>query len=237
MGNSDPFVVENGGLIVIPPRYFLLGNESRRSRTLRLGQPYQDTVQALRTIARQTGVRVRGFHQMSTLEVAQRTGLTLEKSRLAQKRQSGEPFIFQNATPSRIVRFTRLAHKLGYSLQRGGRFWHISGGCDKGLAVNTLIGFYRASSETDIRTIGLGDSGNDLPMLQVVDRPILMPKPDGSFDDEVTAALPHILRSKEPGPAGWGRAVLAAIRGRKTTRSSPKQRNAPRSEAEPLCAS
>jgi len=70
---------------------------------------------------------------------------------------------------------------------------------------------YRASGETRVRTIGLGDSGNDLPMLRVVDRPILMPKPDGSFDDEVTAALPHIRRFTEPGPVGWGRAVLAAL--------------------------
>ena len=67
---------------------------------------------------------------------------------------------------------------------RGGRFWHFSGGCDKGLALSVLIGFYRVAWQARIITVALGDGGNDLSMLRLVDRPILMPKPDGHFAEE-----------------------------------------------------
>lgn len=235
IGNSDPFVVENGGLIVIPPGYFPLANSSRRvgAHVLMLGQPYQETVRALRSIARRAGVGVRGFHQMTAEEVSRMTGLSLPASRRARQRESGEPFVFRNATSAKIQAFTRLAHKLGYILQRGGRFWHLSGRCDKGLAVSTLISFYRASGISPIRTIGLGDSCNDLLMLQAVDHPILIPNPDGSFDHDVTEAMPDILRAKEPGPAGWGGAVLEALRTHRSRRPDAKPKKVSRKVADP----
>jgi mannosyl-3-phosphoglycerate phosphatase len=235
IGNSDPFIVENGGLIVIPPGYFPLANSSRRAgaHVLMLGQPYQETVRALRTIAQQTRVRVRGFHQMSAEEVSRMTGLSLPAARRARQRESGEPFVFQNATPAKIRAFTRLAHKLGYILQCGGRFWHMSGGCDKGRAAIILMSFFRASEAATIRTIGLGDSGNDLPMLQAVDCPILVPNPVGSFDHDVTEAMPHILRAKQPGPAGWGGAVLEALRAHRSRRPNRKPKKVPRKVADP----
>ena len=63
------------------------------------------------------------------------------------------------------------------------------------------------------RTVGLGDAANDRPMLEAVDRPILMPRRDGSFDRELTAALPGAERAPGPGPAGWAAAILAVLSG------------------------
>jgi mannosyl-3-phosphoglycerate phosphatase family protein len=226
LGNDDPFVVENGGLIVIPRGYFPVTKSLplAGSCILVLGQTYQETVQALRTVARRAGVGVRGFHQMSAEEIAQATGLSLKEARLARKRESGEPFVFQKVSASQIRTFSQLAHSLGYSLQRGGRFWHISSGCDKGLAISTLMAFYRACWGVRLRTVGLGDSGNDLAMLQVVDHAILMPKSNGSFDREVAKALPTIRRARQPGPAGWAHAVLAALRDHPATKRGPKSK-------------
>lgn len=223
VGNSDPFIAENGGVLVIPPDHSKPGVSGNASRTttMVLGRPYEQTVRDLRTIARQSGLTVRGFHQMSDEEVARQTRLSLKDARQARKRECGEPFVFQDATASQIRTFTRLAHQQGYSLQRGGRFWHISAGCDKGLGMSILIGFYRAAWGADIRTIGLGDSGNDLPMLRLVDRPILMPKPDGSFDLEVTAVMPDIPRAPGPGSHAWGTVVLQAVRNAHPNGSRP----------------
>ena len=213
IGNSDPFIVENGGVVVIPrihsPR--LTSSPKTRERVLTLGRPYAEVVSALQKVAQKAGVEVRGFQQMDDEEIAERTGLSLKEAHRARQRETGEPFLLMKARPKEIRALSRLAHELGYTIQRGGRFWHISANCDKGLALSTVISFYRAGWRTAIRTIALGNSANDLPMLQVVDRPILMPLPDGSFDREITAALPRVLCYPEPGPKGWAKAVFEAI--------------------------
>jgi len=225
IGNAHPFVVENGGAIVIPAGYFgrLTGStRNAKTSTLTLGRPYDESVRDLRTIARRAGVQVRGFHQMSPAEVARATGLSPNQARLARQRETGEPFVFRNTSPAKIRTFCRLAHNGGYSVQRGGRFWHFSAGCDKGLALSVLVDFYRLAWGSRIRTIALGDSGNDLPMLQLVDQPILMPRPDGSFDADVTSKIPGIRQAKKPGAEGWSLALLQALRGHQRCRLRPR---------------
>ena len=55
-------------------------------------------------------------------------------------------------------------------------------------------------------TIGIGDSLNDLPMLQVVDRPVLVQKPGGAYDPDIE--IPGLIRPPGIGPVGWNNAVL-----------------------------
>ena len=59
---------------------------------------------------------------------------------------------------------------------------------------------------TPLQLIGIGDSLNDLPMLQVVDRPVLVQKPGGGYDPDIE--LPGLIRAPGIGPAGWNHAVL-----------------------------
>ena len=213
IGNSDPFIVENGGVVVVPPIHSprLASPARTRERVLMLGRPYAEVVSALHVVAEKAGVEVRGFQQMDDQEIAERTGLSLKEANRARQRETGEPFLPVKARPKEIRALSRLAHEMGYTIQRGGRFWHISANCDKGLALSTVISFYRTAWRTAIRTIALGNSANDLPMLQVVDRAILMPLPDGSFDREITMALPRVICFPEQGPEGWAKAVRDAI--------------------------
>jgi len=215
IGNTHPFVVENGGALVIPAGYFpAVAPPAHRAKTytLMLGRPYDELVRELRAIARQTGVEVRGFHQMTAEDVARSTGLTEREARMAQRRETGEPFVFHSASPAKIRRFQQVARERGYSVLKGGRFWHFSGDHDKAVALSALIGFYRLAWKVPIRTIALGDSDNDLLMLQLVDQPILMPRPDGSFAKEVVAQVPDVWRAKAPGSTGWNLALLRALR-------------------------
>jgi len=234
IGNSDPFIVENGGVVVIPPIHSprLTSTSRKRERVLALGRPYAEVVSALQIVARQAGVDVRGFQQMDDEEIAERTGLSLKEAHRARQRETGEPFLLMNARPKEIRALSRLAHEIGYTIQRGGRFWHISANCDKGLALSTVISFYRAAWRTPLRTVALGNSGNDLPMLQVVDRPILMPLPDGRFDREITMVLPRVICFPEQGPEGWAKAVLEAIASNVRSTATTKMKRAQRRGAE-----
>jgi mannosyl-3-phosphoglycerate phosphatase len=218
MRNTHPFVVENGGAIVIPAGYFseiaTLGNRTK-SYTLILGRPYDELVRELKRISQEVGVSVRGFYQMTDEEVARDTGLSVREAHMARQRETGEPFRFIKTSPAAIRAFQRRAQERGYTIQRGGRYWHFCGSCDKGLAMSVLIGFYRMAWQTRIFTIALGDSANDLPMLRLVDRPILIPRADGSLAEEVEQAIPHIARASKPGPQGWSAALMRALQGHK----------------------
>ena len=216
MGNTDPFVVENGGAIVIPRGYFPgMGNRSGNGslHTLTFGVTHEECAQELRKIAREAGVRTRSFRQMSATEVARATGLTNAQAGRAKERETGEVFRFLGASPRKIRSFCQLACRRGFSVRRGGRFWHFSSGCDKGLACSVLTDLYQLAWRKRVHTIAVGDSPNDLLMLQLADSPILMPRPDGTFDQEITARIPEIARASNTPSQGWGLAVLRALRG------------------------
>jgi predicted mannosyl-3-phosphoglycerate phosphatase (HAD superfamily) len=71
-----------------------------------------------------------------------------------------------------------------------------------------LIDLYRKTDE-NIRTVGLGDSANDLPMLRCVDVPILVPREDGGYDPDVV--LPGLRRAPASGATGWRRELMSVL--------------------------
>lgn len=219
MGHGHPFVTENGGGVFIPLSYFPKRMEDtvpagHQHVCIPLARPYGEIIAALDEIAQETGVNVVGFHHMSAREIAQNTGLQLRDAELARQREFDEPFFFAGDEKEQ-QRFVTAAGQRGLTVARGGRFWHLFGGSDKGRAVKRLMSLYREAlrGATRIRAVALGDSANDLPMLQAADTAILVAKPGGSYDEEVLAQLPRAIRAPAPGPAGWNAAVLELLRG------------------------
>jgi predicted mannosyl-3-phosphoglycerate phosphatase (HAD superfamily) len=86
------------------------------------------------------------------------------------------------------------------------------GTSDKGKALVQLLEAWPSPGH-GLASVGLGDSPNDLPLLQAVDRPILVPRPDGLVSPVLAEALPHAERAPRPGPEGWNAAVLAVLSG------------------------
>ena len=64
--------------------------------------------------------------------------------------------------------------------------------------------------------------GTDLALLLAVDRPIVVPRHDGSQDPVLAARLPDAERAPLPGPSGWNAAVLALLRGEDLPRVGPQ---------------
>jgi len=60
------------------------------------------------------------------------------------------------------------------------------------------------------KTVGLGDSLNDLPMLPLVDIPILAQKKDYSWED---INLPRLRKVQGVGPKVWSRAIVEIFGG------------------------
>jgi len=204
LGNRHPFIVENGGGIFVPGGYFSrpVGESVDGFERVTLGLPYREVRARFVELRERVGIAVRGFGDMDDAEVAERTGLSLESAHRARMRDFEEPFVFMEGESAE---FLCAVEEGGLHWTRG-RLFHLMGDHDKGKAVVMVKRFFGAEG-TGLRSIGLGDGLNDLPMLREVDDPVLIRHPDGGFDREVS--LPNLFRTHDAGPAGWNEAIVA----------------------------
>jgi mannosyl-3-phosphoglycerate phosphatase family protein len=213
LGNTDPFVSENGGGIFIPKEYAALAGCIEKARAeelesyllIRLGSPYKELRHGLRALQEQ-GFPVRGFGDMTVEEVSQITGLPLHDASMAMQREFDEPFIFGDSEDRLDALFLSIL-ELGFHVTQGA-FFHLLGNSDKGRAVSVLANFY-AAVFPGLSTIGIGDSPNDIPMLKNVDIPVVVRKPDGDYDSRVD--VPRLVGARGIGPKGWNEAVRILI--------------------------
>ncbi len=206
MGFREPFIVENGGGIFFPRGYrgvSLPGEFSERGEffVLSPGLPYgriRDVLTALKS-----RFRITGYGDLSSREVAELTGLAVGEAERAKAREYSEPFLLESVED--LPELARLAAREGMKIVRGGRFYHLIGDRqDKGASVCDVRRVYRKIFGIEHVAVGIGDSENDLPMLQEVDVPVLIPHRErGGLE----ASLPGLVRAPEPGSRGWNEAL------------------------------
>ncbi|MGP8329354.1 MAG: HAD-IIB family hydrolase [Methanosarcinaceae archaeon] len=206
-----PFISENGGAIFIPNNYFDVEYDYTKEMAgyniIELGTDYGTLRKNLASIRMSVNFEIIGFGDMDVVGVSEDTGLDIESARLAKIREYDEAFRLGKGGDSTyaVNRLIGLIKSHGLNHTRGGRYWHIIGDNNKGKAVTILSGIFREQFG-DVRTIGLGDSQNDLPMLQAVDIPLLVQKPGGEYDTSITDI--RINKVKGIGPVGWNLAIL-----------------------------
>ncbi len=218
--NGDPFISENGGGVFVPKGYFRFRladqgldpqaytfsvDEDDTYEIIRLGAKYRELRKALARL-REMGFSIKGFGDMSADEISGMTGLSLQEARMARQRAFDEPFVIRGDR-TRAAGITKAIEALGlrHSL---GRLNHLTGPSDKGKAVSLLAALYRHSGG-DIITVGIGDAPNDLPMLRVVDYPMIVQQSDGSYREGMD--IPGLTRVRGKGPEGWNTAVLKLL--------------------------
>jgi mannosyl-3-phosphoglycerate phosphatase len=209
LGISDPFISENGGGIFIPCGYFRSMQKGDRIDghiMIALGERYE-RLRSFMGVLRKEGFPVRGFGDMTLKEVVELTGLSEEEAELARMREFDEPFLYEGGSrvPESLIR--RIEEE-GFRCTRG-RFLHLMGRSDKGKAVRILTALYRSEYD-NIKTIAVGDSLNDLPMLKEVSAAFLVQRQDGTYDSDVTSY--GITRIDAPGPRGWKKVVERVLK-------------------------
>ncbi len=207
--NRHPFIVENGGALFVPPDYFPMELQASARRdayeVFELGDPYEDLVDTLRAAAIESRCRARGFHDLTVEETAVCCGLPVEQAARAKQREYDEPFEILDAGSDRLLAGIE---RRGKRWTRGGRFYHIMGGSDKGRCVELAADLYRQAFGA-VKTVGLGDGMNDAAFLKVVDIPIVI-------RSATSTKLQPMIRGARvtdcPGPEGWNRAILDLLR-------------------------
>jgi mannosyl-3-phosphoglycerate phosphatase len=222
---GQPFIVENGGAIYIPEGYFPFSHALSRTeggyKVVEFGVRYPMLVNRLREIRRKTRLPLRGFSDMSVQEVAFFTGLPEADVEAAMAREYDEP-LTASLTPDEEIALADEVRAVGLTLTRGGRFFHLMGGHNKGLAVEFLMRLYRCQWP-GIESVGLGDGANDLSMLRAVDRPVVIPQAEGMVDPVFLHRNWRIAPA--PGPAGWSAEILELL-GEDAPRPAPARRSA-----------
>ncbi|MDO6459171.1 HAD-IIB family hydrolase [Granulosicoccaceae sp. 1_MG-2023] len=198
--SPHPYVLENGALIALPPGYF--GEDG--GALIRLSPAYEELCAWAARIRREKGYRFRGFADMDAAAVAAATGLSEEDAALAKARDGSEPFIWED-TPEALQAFSADVEARGWRLMQGGRFYHLLGRTDKAYAAEQLLSHYRELPGEPLRSIALGDSPNDLPLLQIADIAVVIRRHDGSWMDAQVNG--RKIQTEGIGPVGWNEAV------------------------------
>lgn len=207
LGINEPFIVENGAAIYFPSGYcnfFIDDGQAppfQISQIIQLGITYDKIRSFIYEVRDQFGIR--GFGDMSVQEISDVTGLSLMHAELAKSREYTEPFIMDSNSDIYILQ--GLAIQRGIKVTTGGRFHHMIGVFqDKGEAVKLVRNIFDQKGGVKHLSIGLGDSINDIPMLNNVDVPVVIPNPINGYMD---ASFPGMIRAASPGAKGWNEIV------------------------------
>lgn len=197
IGINHPIIVENGAAIFIPKNYFKFDFKYDLIRSnykvIRVGK---DTSKLVKTISENFDVKF--FRKMSDGQLAKLTGLSKKGASIAKLREFDDPFISKD-----IGKIERFAKKNDAKLLQGVAFSYVAKGSDKGKAVKILLSLYK-KKYSKIKSVGLGDSKNDFPMLDVVDTPILIPR------KSKYASKKYNLAKKESS-AGWNESIVSLL--------------------------
>jgi len=207
--NNHPFIIENGAAVFIPLGYFkeqpLDTKEVDGYWVKSFVKPREDWQQLILNFRSHYEGKFITFDEAGIAGIIEMTGLNKDQARKAAKRQYSEPLSWQGNCNDK-TEFIKDLERMSANVLEGGRFLHVSGKCDKGTAFNWLKNIYQTQEpEQAITTLALGDSGNDVAMLEIADFAALIKSP--------VHELPILQREEglfittSTGPKGWSEGV------------------------------
>ncbi|NVK17997.1 MAG: HAD-IIB family hydrolase [Methylocystaceae bacterium] len=204
LGINDPCIVENGSAIYMGSSGFSQALAVGDAQIF--GRSYQSICTFIEQLPKNIRVSLTGFADLSAQEVAQVTGLPIEKAEKAKNRLASEPFQWTGA-PEGLRELEKLLDGQDMALLQGGRFYHIVSKVDKSLALDWLAKKAKSVyNAVDFHTVALGDGPNDEKMIASADTGIVIANPDG-VALTIKGAFGKIKYPKAPGPAGWAQGM------------------------------
>ena len=205
LNNAYPFICENGALVCIPEHFF---PAQPKGTTLQEGfwiktfvQPRQHWLHVIDHIKARFIGEMRTFSDLSIEEIQQLTGLNRESAIKASAREYGEP-VHWSGTEASKAEFISALEQQGANVLQGGRFLHVSGACDKGAALQWLNNeFGKQGDKPPPFSIAIGDSPNDLAMLEAADYALVIRSPNHEYP--IPIRTKPTMFSTAYGPAGW----------------------------------
>ena len=241
LGISDPFIVENGGAIVIPKGYFpdyalrdikypLRETQETKNGAIdvnheivvELGKPADYIRAKLSDIRKKYSINFSGVADISVEKLSNLALISREQAKRMAQRNYGETIL--QIQSEDIARFIKYVQEDGMKVIHGGRFFDVTVGTDKGIAVGILKKLFKDKFHNNVTFFGIGDSTNDIPMLNLMDIPILVQRQDSSWVDDGEIKMKNAVDSSRNsissnklikvegiGPNGWENAIHKII--------------------------
>ncbi|WP_237261858.1 HAD-IIB family hydrolase [Thiomicrorhabdus immobilis] len=225
LNNPYPFIVENGAGIFWSKESLdcdlllksLVSNNASMSAHANIenwGDGFQylslnlvslpQILQLARDYKTQHGIDYLGFSEMDAQQVMGCTGLSFENALKAKQRNFSEPLLWKDSEQASIE-FKRAMSRQGLQVLKGGRFVHLMGLSNKGLALKVLEDYYQQAWQSKIETMALGDGDNDISLLEASDNPVIISSP---VNPAPLVKHNKVFVTQENGPKGWNQAVL-----------------------------
>jgi mannosyl-3-phosphoglycerate phosphatase family protein len=215
LNNVEPFVVENGAAVFSPLGYFKHDSanfvEAYGYQVKAFVEPRAHWQSILDKVELHLNEAFTSFAQAGVEGVMTMTGLAINEARLASQREYGEPLKWLGSE-EQFDAFNQYIVSQGGQLLRGGRFVHVSGCCDKGQALQWLLGEYQQQfADKNIVSIALGDSHNDTAMLEAADYAIIIRSPAHAYPAIKNSQHQHVYMTHAEGPSGWVEGVSKVL--------------------------
>lgn len=212
MGLRGPIVFENGAGVALPQNQFRRplappSDESEGYWLCRVAQPYGHVREILQKLRQKHHYQFRGLGDMSPGEIEHYTGRDATMALFAKQRRHSEPLMWLDNAKS-FDAFAKDLETHGLRLTRGSHFIHVGSPCDKGQATRWLTGVYQKMLGARPQVVALGDSANDVPMLQSADVAVIIRPPHAMpLQYRARDAQQQVIISEAVGPAGWNQTV------------------------------
>tara|TARA_B100000401_G_C52797970_1_gene716987 strand:+ start:541 stop:1368 length:828 start_codon:yes stop_codon:yes gene_type:complete len=169
----NPFIVENGSAVFIPKKLKLILSKKLESQDeyykLVLGSNLDDLIKFTNLRKCYRFISECSFlYKMNTKKLKESTGLSNSILMNSTKRDFSLPFLW-NGTKDLILEFSSFVQNYNFKILKGGRFYHLIGNVDKGKAMKEILGIYSNTFDKNFISISLGDSPNDVAMLEISD--------------------------------------------------------------------
>tara|TARA_B100000579_G_scaffold262594_1_gene216370 strand:+ start:3311 stop:4114 length:804 start_codon:yes stop_codon:yes gene_type:complete len=201
-GLFDPFIVENGAAI-----YGSYENSSLEWELV-LGESYDNLRIILNKISKIVNYNLTPLNDLDNFQIFELTGLSDQGITRALDRQWSVPFL--NPPDEIFDNIKLICESYNVHVFKGNRMSHLlSNKSHKGEAVNKLKTFL---NNKDVKVIALGDSQNDIPLLDYADISIVVPGKQGPnkyLKNGITDGSYRLANA--PHAQGWSNSIKEII--------------------------
>lgn len=205
LDNQHPYIIENGAAVFIPQGYFEHQPEGTELQgeywVKNFVKPRSHWQKLIKKVSAHYKGQFTTFSKAGIEGIMVMTGLDERAATEASQRQYGEPFQWHGETMAKEEMLNALK-ALGANILEGGRFVHVSGNTDKGVALDWLTQVFKSQlPRKTIQTLALGDSQNDVAMLESADYAVIVKSPVKA--PPTIDRAQNLLMSSNTGPLGW----------------------------------